>query len=238
MYNFDQQSERRRIVDESGLNIFLSKTYGFMALAVLVSAISSYLTMTIFAKQMTVLMVQHPWTMWLLLLVPIALTFVINFRATRNPVVSFILLMITAIIYGITFAFIAGAYTGEDIASAFVASATVFVTMAILGTVIKKDLSRWGSYASAALIGLIVAMLVNLFLKNPMIDYIFSFIAVIIFTILTAWDAQRMKNIYLQFGNSGSTNGLAVLGTLQLYLDFVNLFLQFLTIFGSSDDNN
>lgn len=194
--------------------------------------------MTIFAKQMTVLMVQHPWTMWLLLLVPIALTFVINFRATRNPVASFILLMITAIIYGITFAFIAGAYTGEDIASAFVASATVFVTMAILGTVIKKDLSRWGSYASAALIGLIVAMLVNLFLKNPMIDYIFSFIAVIIFTILTAWDAQRMKNIYFQFGNSGSTNGLAVLGTLQLYLDFVNLFLQFLTIFGSSDDNN
>ncbi|GAA2954435.1 Bax inhibitor-1/YccA family protein [Lactobacillus kefiranofaciens subsp. kefirgranum] len=194
--------------------------------------------MTIFAKQMTVLMVQHPWTMWLLLLVPIALTFVINFRATRNPVASFILLMITAIIYGITFAFIAGAYTGEDIASAFVASATVFVTMAILGTVIKKDLSRWGSYASAALIGLIVAMLVNLFLKNPMIDYIFSFIAVIIFTILTAWDAQRMKNIYLQFGNSGSTNGLAVLGALQLYLDFVNLFLQFLTIFGSSDDNN
>ncbi|AEG40315.1 MAG: Bax inhibitor-1/YccA family protein [Lactobacillus kefiranofaciens] len=194
--------------------------------------------MTIFAKQMTVLMVQHPWTMWLLLLVPIALTFVINFRATRNPVASFILLMITAIIYGITFAFIAGAYTGEDIASALVASATVFVTMAILGTVIKKDLSRWGSYASAALIGLIVAMLVNLFLKNPMIDYIFSFIAVIIFTILTAWDAQRMKNIYLQFGNSGSTNGLAVLGALQLYLDFVNLFLQFLTIFGSSDDNN
>ena len=237
MYNFDQQSERRQIVDESGLNIFLSKLYGFMAIAVFVSAISSYLTMTVFARQMTALMVQHPWTMWLLLLVPIALTFVINFRATRNPVASFILLMITAIIYGITFAFIAGAYTGEDIASAFVASATVFITMAILGTVIKKDLSRWGSYASAALIGLIVAMLVNLFLKNPMIDYIFSFIAVIIFTILTAWDAQRMKNIYLQCGDAGSSNGLAVLGALQLYLDFVNLFLQFLTIFGSSDDN-
>ena len=237
MYNFDQQSERRQIVDESGLNIFLSKLYGFMAIAVFVSAISSYLTMIVFARQMTALMVQHPWTMWLLLLVPIALTFVINFRATRNPVASFILLMITAIIYGITFAFIAGAYTGEDIASAFVASATVFITMAILGTVIKKDLSRWGSYASAALIGLIVAMLVNLFLKNPMIDYIFSFIAVIIFTILTAWDAQRMKNIYLQYGDAGSSNGLAVLGALQLYLDFVNLFLQFLTIFGSSDDN-
>jgi FtsH-binding integral membrane protein len=209
-----------------------------MALAVFVSALSAYLTMTVFAKQMVALMVSHPWKMWLLLLLPIALTFVINFRATRNPVASFILLIITAIIYGITFAFIAGAYTGQDIASAFVASASVFVVMAIIGTVTKKDLSRWGSYASAALIGLIVAMLVNLFLKNPMVSYIFSFIAVIIFTVLTAWDAQRMKNIYLQFGGEVSTNGLAVLGALQLYLDFVNLFLQFLTIFGYSDDQN
>lgn len=209
-----------------------------MALAVFVSALSAYLTMTVFAKQMVALMVSHPWTMWLLLLLPIALTFVINFRATRNPVASFILLIITAIIYGITFAFIAGAYTGQDIASAFIASASVFVVMAIIGTVTKKDLSRWGSYASAALIGLIVAMLVNLFLKNPMVSYIFSFIAVIIFIVLTAWDAQRMKNIYLQFGDQVSTNGLAVLGALQLYLDFVNLFLQFLTIFGFNDDRN
>lgn len=105
--------------------------------------------------------------------------------------------------------------------------------MAILGTITKKDLSRIGSYASAALIGLIVAMLANLFLHNPIID---SIIAVIIFTILTAWDAQRMKDIYLQYGDDLSTNGLAVLGALQLYLDFVNLFLQFLDIFGANED--
>ncbi len=164
MDEFDQNPGRRHVVDASGLNVFLSKIYGYMALAVFVSALSAYLTMTVFAKQMVALMVSHPWTMWLLLLLPIALTFVINFRATRNPVASFILLIITAIIYGITFAFIAGAYTGQDIASA-----SVFVVMAIIGTVTKKDLSRWGSYASAALIGLIVAMLVNLFLKNPMV---------------------------------------------------------------------
>lgn len=214
MDEFDQNPGRRHVVDASGLNVFLSKIYGYMALAVFVYALSAYLTMTVFARQMVALMVSHPWTMWLLLLLPIALTFVINFRATRTPVASFILLIITAIIYGITFAFIAGAYTGQDIASAFVASASVFVAMAIIGTVTKKDLSRWGSYASAALIGLIVAMLVNLFLKNPMVSYIFSFIAVIIFTVLTAWDAQRMKNIYLQFGGEVSTNGLAVLGAL------------------------
>ncbi|EEQ25386.1 Bax inhibitor-1 family protein [Lactobacillus gasseri] len=232
MYNFDQNPERRHLVDESGVNIFLSRLYGLMALAVLVSALSSYLTMTVFARQMVNLMNYHPWAMWFLLLLPIALTLIINFNATRSPGMSFVLLMLTAIVYGVTFAFIAGAYTGEDIASA-----SVFIVMAILGTVTKRDLSRIGSYASAALIGLIVAMLINLFLKNPTIDYIFSFIAVIIFTILTAWDAQRIKNIYLQFGGELSTNGLAVLGALQLYLDFVNLFLQFLDIFGSNDNN-
>lgn len=208
-----------------------------MALAVFVSAISAYLTMTVFAGPISAFIAQHQWGIWLLILLPIALTFIISFRATRNPVASFALLMITAIVYGVTFAFIAGAYSGQNIASAFVASATVFVTMAILGTITKKDLSRIGSYASAALIGLIVAMLVNLFLHNPIIDYVFSIIAVIIFTILTAWDAQRMKDIYLQYGNDLSTNGLAVLGALQLYLDFVNLFLQFLDIFGTNEDN-
>ncbi|MDU7184840.1 MAG: Bax inhibitor-1/YccA family protein [Klebsiella sp.] len=237
MYNFDQEPERRHLVDESGLNTFLSKLYGLMALAVLVSALSSYLTMTVFARQMLNLMNNHPWTMWFLLLLPIALTLIINFNATRSPGMSFVLLMLTAIIYGVTFAFIAGAYTGEDIASAFVASATVFIVMAILGTVTKRDLSRIGSYASAALIGLIVAMLINFFLKNPVIDYVFSFIAVIIFTILTAWDAQRMKQIYENYGGQVSVDGLAVAGALALYLDFVNLFLQFLQIFGFSDRN-
>ena len=145
--------------------------------------------------------------------------------------------MITAIVYGVTFAFIAGIYTGQDIASAFVASATVFVVMAILGTATKKDLSRWGSYASAALIGLIVAMLINMFLKSSAANYIFSFIAVIIFTILTAWDAQRMKQIYENYSGQVSVDGLAVAGALALYLDFVNLFLQFLQIFGFSDRN-
>ncbi len=237
MDNFDQESDQQQYANDSGLNVFLSKIYGYMALAVFVSAISAYLTMTVFAGPISAFIAQHQWGIWLLILLPIALTFIISFRATRNPVASFALLMITAIVYGVTFAFIAGAYSGQNIASAFVASATVFVTMAILGTITKKDLSRIGSYASAALIGLIVAMLVNLFLHNPIIDYVFSIIAVIIFTILTAWDAQRMKDIYLQYGNDLSTNGLAVLGALQLYLDFVNLFLQFLDIFGTNEDN-
>ena len=192
-------------MDASGLKLFLSRIYEYMALAVFISATSAYLTMTFFARSFASFIAAHQWEVWLLILLPI--------------------------VYGVTFAFLTEAYSGHN-----VASATVFVIMAIIGTVTKKDLSRIGSYASAALIGLIVAMLANLFLHNPIIDYVFSIIAVIIFTILTAWDAQRMKDIYLQYGDDLSTNGLAVLGALQLYLDFVNLFLQFLDIFGANED--
>src|SRR5699024_10257483 len=142
---------------------------------------SAYLTMTVFARSFASFIAAHQWEVWLLILLPIALTFIISFRAMPNPVAMFAFLMITAIGYDGTFAFLAEAYSGHN-----VPLATVFVIMAIIGTVTKKDLSRIGSYASAALIGLIVAMVINLFLHNPIIDYIFSTIAVIIFTILTA----------------------------------------------------
>lgn len=232
MDNFEP--ERRHVVDISGLNSFLTRMYSMMTLAVLVSAISAYLTMTVFRTQVLTFFINHQAMTWVVLIVPIFLALGISFRATRNPVASFVMLMALSIIYGIEFALIAGAYTRANIASAFFSTAAVFITMAVIGTMTKKNLNNLGSYASAALIGLIVAMIINMFLRNPMVSYVFSFIAVIIFTILTAWDAQKMKQIYLQYGDDVSTNGLAIAGALQLYLDFVNLFLQFLQIFGFS----
>lgn len=189
--------------------------------------------MNVFAQQFTEFMVNNRWGIWLIILLPIFLTFGISFNATRSPGVCLILLIITAIIYGITFAFIAGAYTGTDITTAFISSAGVFLTMTLIGTFSHRDFTRVGSYASAALIGLIIALLVNIFVQSSLISYVLSFIAVIIFTVLTAWDAQRMKNIYLECRDEVSTNGLAVLGALQLYLDFINLFVNLLDIFSS-----
>ncbi|MCH4004818.1 MAG: Bax inhibitor-1/YccA family protein [Lactobacillus crispatus] len=232
MDNVDQKFEHQSTVDESNLNLFLSKIYAYMALAVFVSAATAYLMMTTFASVMTSFIFDHHWGIWVIILLPLILPLIITFKSARNPVASFILLMITAVVNGITFSFVVGAYSGQNIASAFVAAIAVFGTMAIIGTITKKRLSRIGVYASAALIGLLVALVVNLFLENPVIDYVFSFIGVIIFTILTAWDAQVMRKIYLQYGTKSSTNGLAVVGALQLYLDFVNLFLQFMGLFG------
>ncbi|WP_242362656.1 Bax inhibitor-1 family protein [Limosilactobacillus antri] len=235
MDNFPNDSGRRVVADQAGLNSFLTKMYGNMTLAVLVSALSAYLTLNVFAQQVLVYFQQHPGMVWLILLLPIALTMGISFSATRNPVGGFIMLMLVAIIYGVEFALIAGAFTSANITAAFISSAAVFATMALYGSVTKRDLSKFGAHAMAALVALIIASIINIFLKSPAITYIFSYIAVIIFVVLTAWDAQKMKQIYLNYSNENSVMGLAIVGALQLYLDFVNLFISFLQIFGMSD---
>jgi len=140
--------------------------------------------------------------------------------------------MVYAVVTGAVFSIYTLMYNNTSIAGAFVSSAAVFLTMATIGVTTKRDLTKIGTQASAALIGLIVAMLINIFLQSSLIAMIFSFVAVIIFAALTAWDTQRMKKMYLKYGDQVSTTGLAVNGALQLYLDFVNLFLQLLQIFG------
>ena len=227
--------ERRQVHDFSEVNGFLSKMYGYMGLAVLVSAITAFLTMTVFRAAV----MQMPTAlMWIILIVPLGLSMGISFRATRNPVAGFVMLMILAVIYGFEFALLAGFYTGAQISTAFLSSAAVFGAMAIFGTFTKRDLNNLGSYMGAALIGLLVAMIVNIFLRNSVASFVFSIIGVIIFTGLTAYDAQKMKSIYNNYGSQVPTNGLAVLGALQLYLDFINIFLFLLQIFGMGNDRN
>ena len=234
MDNFSSP-ERREVHDVAQVNGFLSKMYGYMGLAVLVSAIAAFLTMTVFRSAVAQM---PPAMMWVILFVPIGLSLGISFKATRNPVAGFIMLMILAIIYGFEFALLAGYYTQAQIGTAFVSSAAVFGAMAIFGTFTKKNLNNLGSYMGAALIGLFGAMIVNMFLRNSMATFVFSIIGVVIFTGLTAYDAQKMKAIYDNYGSQVSNNGLAVLGALQLYLDFVNIFLFLLQIFGMGDNRN
>lgn len=235
MNNFETNSERRQIHSISETNSFLTKMYALMAGAVLISALAAYLTMTVFRSAVMNMPVA---LMWLLLLVPFGLSMGISFKANRSPMTSLVMLGILAAIYGFEFALIAGFYTGTQITTAFISSAVVFIAMALFGTFTKKDLSNWNSYLSAALLGFLVAWIVNMFLNNPTITYIFSFIGVIIFTGLVASDANKMKVIYNNYGDQVSTNGLAVLGALQLYLDFVNIFMFLLEIFGGSSSSN
>lgn len=232
----DFSPNRRNVVDVTDVNKFLTKMYGLMTLAVLLSALTAWVTMTVFARPLSNFLANSRVGIWLIILLPFILTFGISFNATRSPGLSLFLLILTAITYGVTFALLAGAYAGTDIATAFVSSAGIFLTMAIIGTFSHRNFTKLGSYASAALIGLIIAMVVNFFVNSPVINYWLSVVAVIIFTALTAWDAQRMKNIYIECHDQMSVSGLAILGALQLYLDFINLFISFLDIFGSDSN--
>ncbi|CAM3080308.1 hypothetical protein SAMN04487792_1216 [Lactobacillus bombicola] len=228
---FDTNSDHRQIHTIAETNRFLTKMYALMGGAVMISALVAYLTMNVFS---TALMNLPATIIWLILLVPLGLSLGISFKANRNPAAALVMLIFLAAIYGFEFALIAGFYTGTQITSAFISAATVFIAMAIFGTFTKRDLSNWNSYLSAALFGFMVAWLVNLFLRNPAVTYLFSFIGVIIFTGLVASDANKMKAIYNNYGDQLSSNGLAILGALQLYLDFINIFMFLLEIFGGN----
>lgn len=226
---------RREVNAAVGLNAFLTRMYGLMALAVIVSAVSAFILAGPMRAATIGFASAHTGLVWVLLLLPIALSMGISFSATRNPVGAFVMLMVISVIYGFEFSLISMAYTGASVASAFLSSSAVFITMALIGTFTKRDLTRIGNQAFAALIALMIAYLINMFLRSTAIAYVFSFIAVIIFVALTAWDAQKMKTIYLNYVEQTSIGGLAILGALQLYLDFINLFISFLQIFGMSD---
>ncbi len=228
MNNYEQQP-RQTINTEVGLNGFMTKMFGWMGLSVLVSAVTAFLMATQFSGALQNLnggMVILPIVVWFIL------PFVISGQSMKRPTVAFVGLMVYAVVTGAVFSIYTLMYNNSSIAGAFVSSAAVFLTMAAIGVTTKRDLTKIGTQASAALIGLIVAMIINIFLQSSLIALIFSFVAVIIFAVLTAWDTQRMKKMYLKYGDQVSTTGLAVNGALQLYLDFVNLFLQLLQIFG------
>lgn len=140
-----------------------------------------------------------------------------------------------ALLNGVTLSSILLLYTGTSLAATFFVTAGMFGTMAIYGTVTKKDLSGWGSFLFMGLVGIVIAGLVNIFLQSPMVSWVMSGIGVIVFTGLTAHDVQKIR--YLGAGammgddEAGVRKG-AILGALTLYLDFVNLFLMLLRFMG------
>lgn len=234
MNNYDEQP-RRVINTDVGLNKFLTKMYGWMAVAVLLSAFSAYYVsttpglMSLFTGSYRIV----PLIVWFVF------PFLVSGQAMKRPSVSFVLLMFYGILTGGIMSMYALVYTGTTMVSAFVSSATIFIAMAAYGAITKRDLSRVGAQATAALIALIVAFLINIWLKSSMIAFVFSIIGVVIFTALTASDSQKMKQLYLQSdGSATTTTGLAIIGAMQLYLDFVNLFILLLQIFGGASDRD
>lgn len=178
----------------------------------------------------------NPSSIWILMIAELALVLWLSARVLRMSMGAATLLFILySVLTGVTFSTIFLVYTGETIATSFFVTAGTFLAMSIVGYVTRLDLSRVGSLLYTLLIGLVIATLVNIFLKSTMVYWITTYVGVLIFTGLIAWDTQKLKRIFLEVGTADE-NGhkLALIGALMLYLDFINLFLMLLRILGGN----
>jgi FtsH-binding integral membrane protein len=155
-------------------------------------------------------------------------------------VMSFGFARLSAPVLTLLFSFILLVYTQGSVITCFAAAASMFGIMAVMGYTTKQDLTSFGRILSMGLIGIVIASLINMFMGNPTIDYIISIVGVAVFTGLTAYDVQKLKNISAGIGAEGISENdvkkLSIFGALTLYLDFINLFLMLLRLFGSKRD--
>lgn len=178
---------------------------------------------------------QNQLLFWGLMIAELAIVLFMSARIMKMSFASAGLLFIAySILNGITFSFVFLAYSMQSIASTFFVTAGTFGVMALVGATTKRDLSKMGSIMFMALIGLIIATVVNIFLHSTMLMWITTYLGVLIFVGLTAYDSQKIKRMLMMYGTdvNESTQKLALLGSLSLYLDFINLFLYLLRIFG------
>jgi FtsH-binding integral membrane protein len=176
-------------------------------------------------------------TGWVVMLAPLILVLVMSGGASRMSASTMLLIFILfSVLMGASLSFILLVYTGASIAKTFVITSGMFGVMAVVGYTTKTDLTKFGSIMFMGLIGIIIASLVNMFMHSGTMDYIISFLGVLIFTGLTAYDVQKIKRIGAQvdgYSANDSIRKMMLFGALSLYLDFINLFLFLLRFFGN-----
>ncbi len=219
----------------AGLNSFFTKMYGYMSAAVAVSALTAFFGSF---SPTVIRFMSNPIALFAVFGVQLVLAYSMSsLKSQRSPLVSALGLFVFAGLEGLLFSGIFIVYTAQNITSAFVSAFVMFAVLSFMGSTTKKDLSGIGRQARAALIAFIIVSLINLFLQSPMITYVFSFIGLVIFAGLTAWDTQRLRQMYLQMGSQVNVNNLALMGALQLYLDFINIFIFLLNVFTGAGGN-
>lgn len=222
------------IQERSGLNQFYAKVYAFVGLGIGLSALVSALMLTVFQAQLTYFLMHG--RLWLMIatFAELGLVFVASSMAAKNSPAALPVFLVYSLLNGFTLSFVVAFYTPGTVLSAFVSSALLFFVMAAIGIFTKKDLSGMGRALMAALVGLIIAMVVNLFLANSFFDYMISIAMVLVFSGLIAWDNQKIRYVYEQSRGQVAT-GWVISMALSIYLDFINLFLSILRIFGRND---
>jgi len=219
-------------ISSSNVSVYLTKVYNWMAVALLITgAVAYYIAQSEAALQ---IILGNKIIFYGLLIGEFILVGYISKRIHKISVYNATMLfLIYALLNGLTFSIIFLIYTSSSISSTFLITAGTFGAMSAYGYFTKKDLTKLGSLAMMALIGIIIASVVNIFLQSSMMHWIITYLGVAIFIGLTAYDTQKLKGIAQNgFDNEESMEKSAILGALTLYLDFINLFLFLLRIFG------
>jgi FtsH-binding integral membrane protein len=173
---------------------------------------------------------------WVLAIAQLGLVFVLSARVSRlSPNTAALLFLGYSALTGVTMAFVLLLYTGASVAMTFMVCSGMFGAVAVYGTVTRRSLAGVGQFMFMGLIGLVLASVVGMFWHNDGLQFVISFIGVIVFTGLAAWDAQRLKAMALSLPD-GQIGSYAIVGALSLYLDFVNLFISLLRLTGSRRD--
>ena len=230
--DFNLSSRERELSMSAAFPVLMRKVYVWMTLALALTGFTAYGVAT--SPGIITALYSNSVLLWGLVIAEFAIVFGVSAAINRLSLTTATLLFVLySVINGALFSSIFLVYTMSSIASVFFITAGTFGVMALIGYTTKKDLSSMGKILFMALIGIIIATIVNIFLKSSGLETIVSYLGVLIFVGLTAYDTQKIKNMLLMAPDaSEASQKIALLGALNLYLDFINLFIYLLRIFG------
>ena len=225
---------------EARQNVYLKKVYLWMALGLGVTALTAFLTAA--SASIVKFIYSNPFVTILCFVLELAFVFILSGRLEKLSVgACFGLFFGYSFVTGVTFSSILLVYAGTNVITlSFVTASAVFGVAAIYGSVTKKSIKGWGGWIMMGLISLIVVSLVNIFIGSSRLEMLISGVGVILFAFLTAWDSQKLMDMNRNCGpymTQDELSKLSIMGALDLYLDFINIFLYLVRLFGSAKDN-
>ncbi len=236
-YERDLKSKSTSIDIDLGLRAYMNKVYSFMAVGLALTGVIAHLTSTLAFNFATNTYTSFGATIYgsplafIIMLAPLGFIIALNMGISRMKESTVqILFWAFASVMGLSLSSIFIQYTGESVARVFFISAGAFGALSLYGYTTKKDLSGWGSFLFIGLIGILIASIVNIFVASTALQFGISVIGVLVFAGLTAYDTQRIKAMY--YDGTGQEGKKAIMGALTLYLDFINLFIMLIQLFG------
>jgi FtsH-binding integral membrane protein len=228
-------------IDE-GLRSYMLRVYNYMAIGLAITGVAAFVTFmmatvqTASGLQLTGFgqLIYASAFKWVVILAPLAMVFFISAKVpTMSVSGAQIAFWVFAGLMGLSLSSIFLVYTGGSITRVFFVTAAAFGALSLFGYTTKKDISGWGSFLFMGLIGIILASIVNIFLASSALQFAVSVIGVLVFAGLTAYDTQQIKEMYYEGDGEAVAGRKAIMGALRLYLDFINLFMMLLSLFGN-----